>query len=134
MRSPRDFGKPLALGAPAPVTEIPVKPSRVIHFFDPSNPKMVAKVPEMARQTDILLANLEDAIPADRKIDAREGLVQVGREADVGDTPLWTRVNRLDSPWFLDDAIRLVGEIGARLEGIIVPEVARRPSSPLRGA
>ncbi|TMB46247.1 MAG: CoA ester lyase, partial [Deltaproteobacteria bacterium] len=43
MRSPRDFTKPLAMGAPEPVLEIPVKPSRCIHFFDPSNPKMAAK-------------------------------------------------------------------------------------------
>ena len=28
MRTPRDFFKPLALGAPAPMLEIPVKPSR----------------------------------------------------------------------------------------------------------
>src|SRR6266516_4150626 len=83
MRSPRDFTKPLAMGAPQPVLEIPVKPSRCIHFFDPSNPKMAAKLPELARQTDILLGNLEDAIPADRKGDAREGLVKVGREVDL---------------------------------------------------
>ena len=50
-------------------------------------------------------------------------LAKVGREADFGDTPLWTRVNSLDSPWFLDDAIRLVGEIGDRLEVIMVPKV-----------
>src|SRR5271169_821821 len=123
MRNPRDFGKPLALGAPLPPLEIPVKPSRVIHFFDPSNPKMAAKVPEMARQADIMLGNLEDAIPADKKIEAREGLVRVGREADLGDTPLWTRVNSLDSPWFLDDAIRLVAEIGDRLDVIMIPKV-----------
>src|SRR6185369_18053802 len=123
MRSPRDFFKPLALGAPAPVTEIPLKPSRVIHFFDPSNPKMAAKLPEVAPQTDILLGNLEDAIPADRKIDAREGLVKIGREVDLGGTPLWTRVNSLDSPWFLDDVMRLVAEIGDRLEVIMVPKV-----------
>jgi len=123
MRNPRDFGKPLALGAPAPMLEIPLKPSRVIHFFDPSNPKMAAKVPEMARQADILLGNLEDAIPADKKVDAREGLVQVGRQADLGDTPLWTRVNSLDSPWCLDDITRLVGEIGDRLEVMMIPKV-----------
>jgi malyl-CoA/(S)-citramalyl-CoA lyase len=35
MRSPRDFFKPLALGAPAPLRDIPVRPSRMIHFFDP---------------------------------------------------------------------------------------------------
>src|SRR5438034_1897835 len=123
MRSPRDFTKPLAMGAPQPVREIPVKPSRCIHFFDPSNPKMAAKLPELARQTDILLGNLEDAIPADRKVDAREGLVKVGREVDLGDTPLWTRVNSLDSPWFLDDVVRLVGEIGDRLEVVMIPKV-----------
>src|SRR6266567_3120514 len=97
MRSPRDFTKPLAMGAPQPVLEIPIKPSRCIHFFDPSNPKMAAKLPELARQTDILLGNLEDAIPADKKVDAREGLVKIGREVDLGDTPLWTRVNSLET-------------------------------------
>src|SRR5213082_1628835 len=123
MRSPRDFTKPLALGAPVPPLEIPVKPSRVIHFFDPSNAKMAAKLPDIAPQTDILLGNLEDAIPADRKVDAREGLVRIGREVDLGDTPLWTRVNSLDSPWFLDDVMRLVGEIGDRLEVVMIPKV-----------
>src|SRR3989441_765523 len=47
MRSPRDFTKPLAMGAPQPVLEIPVKPSRCIHFFDPSNPKMAAKLAQL---------------------------------------------------------------------------------------
>ena len=98
MRSPRDFFKPLALGAPEPVREIPIKPSRMIHFFDPSNPKMLAKVPEIALQADILLGNLEDAIPADRKIAAREGLVTIGTRGRLRRPPLWTRVNSLDSP------------------------------------
>ena len=123
MRSPRDFFKPLALGAPEPVREIPIKPSRMIHFFDPSNPKMLAKVPELALQADILLGNLEDAIPADRKIAAREGLVTIGREVDFGGTPLWTRVNSLDSPWCLDDISALVAGIGNQLEVMLIPKV-----------
>jgi malyl-CoA/(S)-citramalyl-CoA lyase len=123
MRSPRDFFKPLAIGAPDPVHEIPFKPSRMIHFFDPSNEKMAAKVPDMAAQADILLGNLEDAIPADRKEAARAGLVKVGKDADLGGTPLWTRVNSLDSPWVLDDLTTLVTEIGDKLEVIMVPKV-----------
>ena len=75
MRSAKDFFKPLAIGAPAPVQEIPFKPSRMIHFFDPSNPKMAAKVPEIAKQVDVLLGNLEDAITADNKFPARRGLI-----------------------------------------------------------
>jgi len=123
VRNPRDFVKPLAAGAPDPVLEIPVKPSRMIHFFDPSNEKMAAKLPEIAAKTDILLGNLEDAVAADAKEAAREGLVRIGREVDLGDTALWTRVNSLDSPWVLDDLMRLVGEIGDRLEVIMVPKV-----------
>ena len=123
MRSPRDFFKPLAIGAPEPVREIPVKPSRMIHFFDASNPKMAAKLPELATRVDILLGNLEDAVPADKKVASREGLIKIGREVDLGDTPLWTRVNSLDSPWFLDDITQLVEAIGSRLDVVMVPKV-----------
>src|SRR5919106_2425408 len=123
MRNPRDFAKPLAVGAPDPLLEIPVTPSRMIHFFDPSNEKMAAKLPEIAATTDILLGNLEDAVPVDRKEAARAGLVKIGREVDLGGTALWTRVNSLDSPWVLDDLVTLVGEIGDGLDVIMVPKV-----------
>src|ERR687886_1926546 len=123
MRPPRDFFKPLAIGAPEPVREIPFKPSRMIHFLDASNEKMVAKVPDMAKQTDILLGNLEDAVPVDRKEAAREGLVKVGKEVDLGETALWTRVNSLESPWVLDDLTTLVTEIGDKLDVVMVPKV-----------
>jgi malyl-CoA/(S)-citramalyl-CoA lyase len=123
LRNPRDFFHPLAIGAPEPVREIPVKPSRMIHFLDASNEKMVAKVPGMIEQADILLGNLEDAIPADKKEAAREGLVQVAKENDFGETALWTRVNSLESPWALDDLTTLVTEIGDELEVVMVPKV-----------
>ena len=123
MRSARDFFKPLAIGAPEPLREIPFRPSRMIHFFDPSNPKMVSKLPELARQCDVLLGNLEDAIAADKKVDAREGLVRIAREVDFGKCQLWTRVNSLDSPWMLDDLTRLVTEIGDRIDVVMVPKV-----------
>ena len=123
MRSSRDFFRPLAVGAPEPIREIPFRPSRVIHFFPPHNQKMVAKVPEMAAQVDILLGNLEDAIPMAEKENARAGLVEVGKNHDLGDTQLWTRVNSLDSPWGLDDIITLVTEIGDKLDVIMIPKV-----------
>lgn len=123
VRHPRDFFKPLAAGAPDPLTEIPFPPSRMIHFFDAGNEKMRAKLPEVAAKSDIVLGNLEDAVPVDNKEAAREGLVAVGREIDLGDTQLWTRVNALDSPWVLDDLTRLVGEIGDKLSVIMIPKV-----------
>jgi malyl-CoA/(S)-citramalyl-CoA lyase len=95
----------------------------MIHFFDPSNPKMASKAPDIAKQVDVILGNLEDAIPIDRKIAARQGLVEIAKKVDFGETQLWTRVNSLDSPWVLDDLITLVTEIGDKLDVIMIPKV-----------
>ncbi len=122
-RSAKDFFRPLAVGAPTPLTEIPARPSRAIHFFDPSNPKMAAKVPDMIGTVDVLLGNLEDAIKADNKVAAREGLVEIAKATDFGPTQLWTRINSLDSPWVLDDLTTLVPAIGDKLDVIMVPKV-----------
>jgi malyl-CoA/(S)-citramalyl-CoA lyase len=123
MRSAKDHFVPLAAGAPAPLHQIPVQPSRVIHFFDPSNAQMAAKVPGMVGAVDVLLGNLEDGVKADSKAAAREGLVKIVNATDFGATQLWTRINSLDSPWVLDDLLTLVPEIGHRLDVIMVPKV-----------
>ena len=123
VRSAKDFFRPLAVGAPAPLRETPWAPSRMIHFFDPSNEKMVAKLPDLATKVDVLLGNLEDAIQAQNKEAARAGLVQVAKTVDLGDCQLWTRVNSLDSPWVLDDLVTLVTEVGDKLDVIMVPKV-----------
>ena len=122
-KSAKDFFRPLAVGAPEPLTSIPFRPSRAIHFFDPSNAKMAAKVPDMVGTVDVLLGNLEDAVKADNKEAARQGLVDIARSTDFGPTQLWTRVNSLDSPWVLDDLTTLVTEIGDKLDVIMVPKV-----------
>jgi malyl-CoA/(S)-citramalyl-CoA lyase len=124
MRSAKDFFRPLAVGAPDPVREVPARPSRMIHFFDPSNPKMAAKVPDMVGTVDVLLGNLEDAVKAENKEAARHGLVEIAKATDFGShTQLWTRVNALDSPWVLDDLTTLVTEIGEKLDVVMVPKV-----------
>jgi malyl-CoA/(S)-citramalyl-CoA lyase len=122
-RSAKDFFAPLAVGAPAPLREIPARPSRAIHFFDPGNEKMAAKVPGMVGTVDVLLGNLEDAVKAENKEKSRQGLVEIGKATDFGPTQLWTRINALDSPWVLDDLTTLVPEIGHKLDVIMVPKV-----------
>ena len=95
----------------------------MIHFFPPSNAKMVSKVPDIAPTVDILLGNLEDGVPASDKEAARAGLIEVGKTVDMGNTQLWTRTNSLDSPWGLDDLTEIVTEIGDKLDVIMIPKV-----------
>ena len=96
----------------------------MIHFLDFSNEKMVAKVPDIAPTVDILLGNLEDAVPVDRKLAARAGPDQ-GRPRHR--PRRHGRCGRASTssprPWVLDDITELVGEIGDKLEVIMIPKV-----------
>jgi len=123
MKLPRQFFKPLAIGAPAPLHELPVKLERMIHFIPPHIEKMRAKVPDIIKTVDVILGNLEDAIPADDKLAAREGFIQLARDNDFGDTGLWTRINCLNSPWALDDITEIVSQVGNKLDVIMLPKV-----------
>jgi malyl-CoA/(S)-citramalyl-CoA lyase len=42
---------------------------------------------------------------------------------DFGQTGLWTRVNALNSPWFLDDMTEIVGAVGNKLDVVMIPKV-----------
>jgi malyl-CoA/(S)-citramalyl-CoA lyase len=123
MKLPRNFFKPLAIGAPAPLRELPVKLERMIHFVPPHIEKVRAKVPELIAQVDVVLGNLEDAIPADAKTAARAGFIAMARANDFGATGLWTRVNALNSPWLLDDMVEIVAAVGSKLDVVMLPKV-----------
>src|SRR3954453_18061226 len=123
MKLPRAFYQPLAIGAPAPLRELAVKLERMIHFVPPHIEKVTAKVPELVRQVDVVLGNLEDAIPADAKEAARKGFIAMAKATDFGGTGLWTRVNALNSPWALDDITEIVAAIGDKLDVVMLPKV-----------
>jgi malyl-CoA/(S)-citramalyl-CoA lyase len=123
MKLPRRFFQPLAIGAPAPLGELPIRLERMIHFIPPHVEKMRAKVPEIAGQVDVVLGNLEDAIPADQKLEARRGFIRMVEVTDFGRTGLWIRMNALNSPWALDDLVEIVGAVGQKLDVVMVPKV-----------
>jgi malyl-CoA/(S)-citramalyl-CoA lyase len=123
MKLPRDFFKPLAIGAPAPLRELPLKLERMIHFVPPHVEKLRAKVPELIREVDVVLGNLEDAIPADAKEAARTGFIAMAKASDFGTTGLWTRVNALNSPWMLDDICNIVAAVGDKVDVVMLPKV-----------
>ncbi|MGA7971514.1 MAG: CoA ester lyase, partial [Pseudolabrys sp.] len=123
MKLPRPFFQPLAIGAPAPLRELPVRLERMIHFVPPQVEKMRAKVPDLVAQVDVVLGNLEDAIPIDAKQAARDGFIAMAKATDFGTTGLWTRINALNSPWALDDVTEIVGAVGDKLDVIMLPKV-----------
>jgi malyl-CoA/(S)-citramalyl-CoA lyase len=123
MKLPRNFFKPLAIGAPAPLRELPPRLERMIHFVPPHIEKVRAKVPELIAQVDIVLGNLEDAIPFEAKTAARTGFIAMANSCDFSATGLWTRINALNSPWALDDICEIVGAVGHKLDVIMLPKV-----------
>ncbi len=123
MKLARSFFRPLAIGAPEPLRELPVRLERMIHFVPPHIEKVRAKVPELINEVDVVLGNLEDAIPLDQKVAARKGFIAMAKANDFGQTGLWTRINALNSPWVLDDLTEIVGEVGDKLDVVMVPKV-----------
>jgi malyl-CoA/(S)-citramalyl-CoA lyase len=122
-RTPQKFYQPLAIGAPAPFRALPVRLERMIHFVPPHIEKIRAKVPELVGQVDVVLGNLEDAIPADQKEAARRGFIAMAQGCEFGATGLWTRINCLNSPWALDDVSEVVAGCGHKLDVIMLPKV-----------
>jgi len=123
MKLPRNFFKALAIGAPAPLRELPLRLERMIHFVPPHVAKVRAKVPELVAQVDVVLGNLEDAIPADAKEAARNGFIAMAQACEFGETGLWTRINALNSPWVLDDICEIVAAVGQKLDVVMLPKV-----------
>ena len=123
MKLPRNFFKPLAIGAPAPLRELPLRLERMIHFVPPHIEQVRSKVPGLVAQVDVVLGNLEDAVPVDAKEAARAGFIAMAKTCDFGATGLWTRINALNSPWALDDVTEIVAAIGDKLDVIMVPKV-----------
>ncbi len=123
MKLPRNFLKPLAIGAPAPPRELPLRLERMIHFVPPHIEQVRAKVPKLVSQVDVILGNLEDAIPVDAKEAARASFIAMARSCDFRTTGLWTRINALNSPWALDDVTEIVAAIGDKLDVIMLPKV-----------
>jgi malyl-CoA/(S)-citramalyl-CoA lyase len=122
-RTPAKFYAPLAIGAPEPYRALPVRLERMIHFVPPHNAKIRSKLDGMIKKVDVILGNLEDAIPATEKEEARAGFISMAQEHDYGQTGLWTRINCLNSPWALDDITEIVSKVGNKVDVIMLPKV-----------
>ena len=67
VRTPAKHFMPLAIGAPEPYRQLPVRLERMVHFVPPHNEKIRARLAELIPQVDAVLGNLEDAIASRRQ-------------------------------------------------------------------
>src|SRR3990170_3991763 len=107
-RSPAKFYAPLAIGAPEPTRALPVRLERMIHFVPPHNEKIRAKIKNIAGEVDVVLGNLEDAIPANEKAAARKGFIAIARETDVVMLP------KVEGPWDIHYLDQLLAQLEAK--------------------
>ena len=123
MKLPRQFFKPLAIGAPAPLRELPVRLERMIHFVPPHMEKMRAKVPELVAPGRRGARQSGGRHSGRRQGGGARRLHRDGQGDRFRRDRLWTRINALNSPWALDDIIEIVGAVGHKLDVIMLPKV-----------
>jgi citrate lyase beta subunit len=87
-----------------------------------SDPKMMATAAES--DADEVFLDLEDSVAPNAKVEAREPLIEAAREHDWSDTILSFRMNGIDTEWWYDDIIEVVGRAGEYIDDIVVPMVA----------
>lgn len=90
---------------------------RSLLFVPASSERFFAKA--QASKADTLIFDLEDAVAPDRKIIARETLKEVLSDTRFANFERTVRINDLDTPYFLDDVLSMVG---AGADGLVVPK------------
>lgn len=91
-----------------------------------SDPKMIERAPDSG--ADEAFLDLEDSVAPGEKVDARENVIEGLLEYDWSDTRPCYRMNGVDTRWFYDDVIEVVGRAGEHLDTIMVP-MANNPET-----
>ncbi|WP_224448571.1 HpcH/HpaI aldolase/citrate lyase family protein [Haloprofundus salilacus] len=86
-----------------------------------SDPKMIERAPESG--ADEAFLDLEDSVAPNEKIDSRRNVIEGLQEFDWSETRPCFRMNGVDTRWWYDDVIEVVGEAGEHLDSIMVPMV-----------
>jgi malyl-CoA/(S)-citramalyl-CoA lyase len=85
----------------------------MIHFVLPPHNEMIrSRLKDLIPKVDVVLGNLEDAIPSTRGRGHGKASIAMANANDFGPTGLWTRINALNSPWGLDDILEIVPDAG----------------------
>lgn len=99
-------------------TASPYRPRRSCLYMPGSNSRALERARTIA--ADVLILDLEDAVPPDSKEVARDQVTAAVAADDFGGREVVVRINGLDTPWGKED---LTAAITASPDAILVPKV-----------
>src|SRR3954447_11066242 len=112
---------PAPISVPAVPGARPVRPRRSNLAVPGSSPKMIDKARTLP--VDQVFLDLEDAVAAAAKTDARATVVAALNEGGWGDRVRVVRVNDWTTPWTYRDVVEVVEGAGANLDCVLLPKV-----------
>lgn len=74
-------------------------------------------------EADVVMLDLEDSVPADKKNEARRKVIQSLRDLNWGSKTVTVRINAPDTPFAYKEVIEIVENAGDRLDAIVVPKI-----------
>ncbi|WP_028325505.1 HpcH/HpaI aldolase/citrate lyase family protein [Desulfatirhabdium butyrativorans] len=72
---------------------------------------------------DVIMLDLEDSVPFESKVDARNLVIRSLLEKDWGNRTLTVRMNGIDTPFGYRDLLDVVEAAADRIDAIVVPKV-----------
>lgn len=97
------------------------RPRRSMLYVPGSNPEYIEKSRHL--HTDCVILDLNDPVHIDKKVEARQNVVDALNKGGFGQREVVVRVNDLDSPWGKEDVIA-IANLGA--DAILFPNIASR--------
>lgn len=77
-----------------------------------------------ATDTDVLFLDLEDAVPSEKKAQARSSVINFLESDPDHDMSLAVRINAVTTPWWYEDLIDIVSASDGAVDILIVPKVS----------
>jgi citrate lyase subunit beta/citryl-CoA lyase/malyl-CoA/(S)-citramalyl-CoA lyase len=98
-----------------------MKPRRTVL----SVPGHIEKMHHKASQSraDVIMLDLEDSVPVDQKIAARQQVIKSLRSLDWQEKVVTFRCNPIDTPFGYRDLLEVAESVGNRLDAVVIPKV-----------
>ena len=103
-----------------PVGQAPPRLNRSQLFVLTTRPESFASAAES--EADVILFELEDAVPPDEKAKARNNLLEAINDIDWGAKTLSMRINGLDTPYMYRDLVDVLEGPSQRLDLLLIPK------------